>query len=128
MEAFADHWGYQYRPFETWSSLTLSSTTFNPGLSVIAMAGTEIAGYTLSYDDAITDQIYIGQVGVRRPWRRRGLASAMLVRVLGLAAEAGRTTAALDVDADSPTGAVGVYERVGFQTMHTLVTCARQLT
>jgi GNAT superfamily N-acetyltransferase len=82
----------------------------------------------LCYDDAIADQIYIGQVGVRRPWRRRGLAAAMLTHVLKLAANAGRTTAALDVDAASLTGAVGVYERVGFHTEHTLVTCSCALT
>ena len=127
MEAFADHWGYQYRPFDAWSSVTLGSASFNPALSVVAMADTEIAGYTLAYDDAIADQVYVGQVGVRRPWRRRGLAAAMLARVLRLAADAGRKTAALDVDAASPTGAVGVYERVGFHTEHTMVTCARSL-
>jgi len=128
MEAFADHWGFQHRPFDAWSSTTVGSSVFNPALSVVAMAGTDIAGYTLCYDDAIPDQIYIGQVGVRRPWRRRGLAAAMLTRVLRLAADAGRTTAALDVDAASLTGAVGVYERVGFHTERTMVTCSRSLT
>ena len=127
MEAFADHWGFQHRPFDTWSPTTLGSAVFNPGLSVVAMAGTQIAGYTFCYDDAIPDQIYIGQVGVRRPWRRRGLAAAMLTRVLRLAADAGRTNAALDVDAESLTGAVGVYQRVGFHTKHTVVTHSRSL-
>ncbi len=127
MDAFADHWGYQYRPFEAWSSVTVNSANFNPVLSVVATAGTEIAGYILAYDDAIADQVYIGQVGVRRPWRRRGLAAAMLARVLRVAADAGRSQAALDVDAASPTGAVGVYERVGFRTEHTVLTCSRSL-
>jgi GNAT superfamily N-acetyltransferase len=127
MEAFADHWGHQHWPFDAWSATTLGSAVFNPALSVIAMAGTEIAGYVLSYDDAMPDQIYVGQVGVRRPWRRRGLAAAMLARVLRLAADAGRTTAALDVDAESLTGAVGIYERVGFHTEHTMVTYSRSL-
>jgi mycothiol synthase len=128
MEAFTDHWGHQFRPFDEWFPTALGSSLFNPALSVVAMAGPEIAGCVLCYDDAIPEQIYIGQVGVRRPWRRRGLAAAMLTRVLRLAADAGRTTAALDVDAASLTGAVGVYERVGFHTEHTLVTCSRSLT
>jgi GNAT superfamily N-acetyltransferase len=127
MEAFTDHWGFQYRAFDAWLPLAVGSATFNPALSVVAMAGTEIAGYTLAYDDAIADQVYIGQVGVRRPWRRRGLAAAMLAHVLRLAAKAGRTAAALDVDTANPTGAVGVYEGVGFRIEHTLVTCARSL-
>jgi GNAT superfamily N-acetyltransferase len=127
MEAFAQNWGYQYRPFETWSAMTLFAGSFNPDLTVVAMAGAEIAGYTLAYNDAIADQVYLGQVGVRGPWRRQGLAAAMLVRVLRRAAEVGRGTAALDVDAASSTGAIGVYERVGFHTRHTVVTCARPL-
>lgn len=128
MEAFADHWGHQHRPFDAWFPTTVGSSVFNRALSVVAMAGSDIAGYTLCYDDAIADQIYIGQVGVRRAWRRRGLAAAMLTHVLRLAAEAGRTRAALDVDAESLTGAVGVYERVGFHTGHTIVTCSRAIT
>lgn len=127
VEAFADHWGFQVRPFDRWSAMTLGSAVFAVPLSVVALADGEIAGYTLAYNDATPDRVYIGQVGVRRPWRRRGLAGAMLARVLRLAADAGRTTAALDVDADSLTGAVGVYERVGFSVERTMVTCSRAL-
>jgi mycothiol synthase len=127
MDVFADNWGFQYRPFEMWSSTTVNSAVFNAELSVVAMAGSELAGYILSYDDAIAGQIYLGQVGVSRPWRRRGLATAMLGHVLRTAAGAGRDRAALDVDAASLTGAVGVYERVGFHTTHTVVTCSRPL-
>jgi len=127
IDAFADHWGFQARSFERWSLMTLGSATFDAPLSVVATAGAEIAGYTLAYNDLVADRVYIGQVGVRRPWRRRGLAAAMLARVLRLAADAGRKTAALDVDADSLTGAVGVYERVGFHVEHTRVTCGRAL-
>jgi GNAT superfamily N-acetyltransferase len=127
VEAFADHWGFQPRPFEMWAPATVDSANFVRELSVVATSGAEVAGYVLAYNDAIADQVYIGQVGVRRPWRRQGLAGAMLARVLSLAAAAGRTTAALDVDAASQTGAVGVYERVGFQAVHTLVTCAHAL-
>jgi GNAT superfamily N-acetyltransferase len=128
MEAFADHWGFQRRTFAVWSSVTIGSENFQPELSVVAMDGAEIAGYVLAYDDAVADRVYVGQVGVRRPWRRRGLAGAMLTHVLRLGAEAGRKTAALDVDSGSLTGAVGVYERVGFQVEHTMVTCARHLS
>jgi mycothiol synthase len=114
MEAFVDHWGYQRRGFPEWVARTLRSETFLPDLSALAFDGDEIAGYVLTYRDADPARIYIGQVGVRRPWRRRGLAGALLSGVLDSARTAGREFAALGVDADSPTGAVGVYERVGF--------------
>ncbi|MCW2640995.1 MAG: GCN5-related N-acetyltransferase [Dactylosporangium sp.] len=127
MEAFADHWGFQRRDCEEWATLTVRSQAFIPELSVVASDGDEIAGYVLSYGDADPARIYIGQVGVRRPWRRRGLAGALLSRVLDAARAAGKDFAALGVDADSPTGAVGVYERVGFTAESRAVTYSRSL-
>jgi len=115
MEAFADHWGYQKREFEPWTGFTTRSDTFRPDLSRIAFDGDEIAGYILTYDDADDDRAYVGQVGTRRPWRRRGLAAGLLADVLGAAAQSGKAHVYLGVDADSPTGAVGVYKRVGFE-------------
>jgi mycothiol synthase len=124
MEAFADHWGYQSRPFEDWAGLTVRSAGFLPALSRIAFDGDEIAGYVLSYKHADPERVYIGHVGTRRPWRRRGIAGALLAQVLADSAGAGLTSAALGVDADSPTGAVGVYERVGFTVAQRAVTYA----
>jgi mycothiol synthase len=55
-------------------------------------------------------------VSVRRPWRRRGLAKALLSRSLVAARDAGYTSAGFDVDAENPTGALGLYESLGFQS------------
>ncbi|NJC72885.1 GNAT family N-acetyltransferase [Planosporangium thailandense] len=126
-EAFADHWGSQARQYDDWATMTVRSESFLPGLSTVAFDGDEIAGYALTYGDADPGRIYIGQVGVRRPWRRRGLAGALLTRVLAAARAEGRQTASLGVDADSPTGAVGVYERAGFEVVSRAVTYARPL-
>jgi GNAT superfamily N-acetyltransferase len=112
--AFADLWGFQARPFESWAALTVRSEAFRPELSRLALAGDEIAGYVLAYEDAVPGRVYLGQLGTAAAWRRRGVASALLADVLSAAAGAGYTRAALDTDAASPTGAVGVYERAGF--------------
>lgn len=114
VEAFNDHWGYQRHRFEDWAALTVESDVFRADLSRVAYDGAEIAGYILAYEEAMPDRLYLGQVGTRRPWRRRGLAGALLTHVLSAACAAGRKHVALEVDADSPTGAVGVYERAGF--------------
>ncbi|HEU0239363.1 MAG TPA: GNAT family N-acetyltransferase [Micromonosporaceae bacterium] len=115
MAAFADHWGFQRRPYAMWVKLTLQSDQFRPDLSRIGLDGEDIAGYVLAYDGP-GDVEYVGQVGTRREWRRRGLASALLAESMAAGAKDGKTSAKLGVDADSPTGAVGVYERVGFHT------------
>lgn len=127
MEAFADHWGYQYRERDGWAVVTVRSQRFRPALSLLALTGDEVAGYLLSYESSHPDRLYIGQVGTRPAWRRRGLATALLVRTMALAARAGLITAELGVDADSPTGAVGVYERVGFAVTERAVTYAAAL-
>ena len=49
------------------------------------------------------------------PWRRRGLGSALVARSLIVFRERGMTSAGLGVDADNPTGALGLYERAGFE-------------
>ena len=67
----------------------------------------------LCYDNAVGHH-YIGSVGTRRPWRKRGLASALMSETIAAAAADGKTVTSLGVDADNPTGALGVYERLGF--------------
>ena len=115
MEAFSDHWGFQRRALDAWVLLTVGSDGFRPQWSRVAFDGDAIAGYVLGYADGSPDRVYIGQVGTRRPWRRRGLAGALLGEVMAAAHADGLKFAGLGVDADSPTGAVGVYERIGFR-------------
>ncbi len=119
-EAFGDHWGFQGRPFDNWAPGTIHSDVFRGDLSRIALDGDQIAAYVLAYD-GVGGSVYIGQVGARRPWRKRGLASALLSDSVRAAAAAGSPSASLGVDAESPTGAVGVYERLGFQIRHKVV-------
>jgi ribosomal protein S18 acetylase RimI-like enzyme len=126
-EAFADHWGHQDHGADGWLGQSVRSARFLPEPSRFALAGEAIAGYVLAYRSPVPGRGYIGQVGVRRPWRRRGLAGAMLAQVLGALADAGFGTVSLGVDAHNPTGAVGVYERVGFTVESRGVTYLRAL-
>jgi mycothiol synthase len=124
MEAFSDHWGFQSRAFEKWVLGTVESEEFRPDLSRIAFDGDEIAAYVLAYDN-VEGREYIGQVGTRRPWRKRGVASALISASLAAAVADGKSSASLGVDADSPSGAVGVYERLGFEVKHKFVSYRR---
>jgi mycothiol synthase len=116
-EAFADHWGSEPHGVDEWARYTVGTEMFLGDLSRVAFDGDEVASYVLAYDGQ-DNQLYIGQVGTRRRWRGRGLATALMARSMAAAAAEGKRTAALGVDADSPTGAVGVYERLGFTTQH----------
>jgi GNAT superfamily N-acetyltransferase len=112
--AFRELWGYQDRDFESWAALTVRSETFRPELARVALSGGEIVGYILPYDTGVPGRFYVGQIGTAGSWRGRGIATSLLADVLGAAGRAGYTQAALDADADNPTGAAGVYAKVGF--------------
>jgi mycothiol synthase len=130
-DAFADHWGSEPLPPEIWGRDFIGDPYFRPDLSYVAFEGDEIAGYTVNYiaeaDWEATGirEAWIGQLGVRRPWRRRGLATALLVRSMRAFRDAGLDAATLGVDAENPTGALGVYERVGFRPIRRSVRLQR---
>jgi ribosomal protein S18 acetylase RimI-like enzyme len=112
--AFRDVWGYQERGFEVWAAVTVRSGAFRADLSRVAVVDDTIVGYLLAYEDGTPGRVYIGQIGTSSAWRRRGIATSLLADAMGAAGQAGYTRAALDTDADSPTGAPGVYRQVGF--------------
>ncbi|HEU5141600.1 MAG TPA: GNAT family N-acetyltransferase [Solirubrobacterales bacterium] len=119
-EAFLDHWG-GFDASEATYQVWLKEPNFDPSLFVVAWDGDEIAGGVVNViDEEENDALdrrrgLLDSVFVRRPWRRRGLAAALVGRSLALLRERGMTSAWLGVDADNPTGALGLYERAGFE-------------
>ncbi len=120
-ECFSDHWGYVEEPFEEdlkrWQYFTSTDPEFDPTLRLLAIADGRIIGTSyasLKVDDDPT-LAWIATVGVVRPWRRRGLAQALILATFGALYERGRRKIGLGVDADSLTGATRLYEKVGMQ-------------
>jgi GNAT superfamily N-acetyltransferase len=58
---------------------------------------------------------YTEFISVRRPWRKRGLARALIVRSLRLQKDCGMTESALGADSENVSGATRVYEDCGFR-------------
>ena len=114
-DAFADEWGFTPEPFDRWRERHLGREEFDAGLWLIARDGEEIAGCALSglYEDGA----FIHGIGVRPPWRRRGLGRALLVASFGEFHRRGAGRVALSVDAANPTGATRLYERVGMRVL-----------
>lgn len=122
-EAFRDHWGYSPWPdshYELWRN---DPATFQPHLWQVAwdIATDEIAGEVQTFIDATENEKYNRQrgytetIGVRRPYRRRGLARAMIVESLRTLKAQGMTESALHVDAENITGATRIYADCGFR-------------
>ncbi|MCA1570690.1 MAG: GNAT family N-acetyltransferase [Chloroflexi bacterium] len=118
-EAFRDHWGGSDES-EAAMHRFFDSPDTDPSLWLIAWDGDEIAGGVNNSihpeeNDALGLQRgWLDSVFTRRAWRRRGLARALIARSLVVLRDRGMTSAGLGVDADNPTGALGLYEEAGF--------------
>jgi len=118
-EAFRDHWGeteWQDEWFEEWKE----SPTFQPELWQVAWDGDQVAGMVQNFINFEENTEYRRKRGytegicVRRPWRRKGLARALIARSFRVLVDLGMTEAALGVDAENPNGALRLYESMGF--------------
>jgi mycothiol synthase len=83
----------------------------------IAWDGDELAGWVLPWPCRGSDDTlgWIGNLGVRPPYRRRGLGGVLLRNGFRVLYDRGLRAAGLGVDAENPTGAVGLYERAGMR-------------
>lgn len=130
-EAFADHWGSESRSSEKWEYF-LGHESFRPDLSTVAVdeASGEVAGYQMSMFDADAAASegrrcgYTDILGVRRAWRGRGIAPALLIDAMARYRAAGMDAATLDVDTENPSGAVGLYGKLGYTAIPGRVTVA----
>jgi ribosomal protein S18 acetylase RimI-like enzyme len=104
-----------------WEQHVTGSRSFRRDVSFVALQGEEIVGYVQSaewesyFDATGRREAYVGKVGVVPEHRGRGIAGALLGRALQAYRDAGYDEAALDVDSQNPTGALGIYERAGFE-------------
>jgi mycothiol synthase len=118
-EAFKDHWGYVEGTevdYQRW----LKDPLNDPDLWRVAWDGDQVAGMVLNFLNEKENEEYkrlrgwTENISVRKPWRRRGLARALLTRSLQMFKDMGIDHAALGVDTENQTGALNLYESVGF--------------
>ena len=119
-EAFRDHWGGSDESLDAMRRVLADPDT-DTDLWLIAWDADEVAGGVWNEirpgenEELGLLRGWLSSVFTRRPWRRRGLAAALIGRSLELLRERGMTSAGLGVDADNPSGALGLYEVAGFE-------------
>ncbi len=92
---------------------------------LVAWDGNEVAGsawnvvYRAENERLGHARGFIEHLSVRRPWRRRGLASALLVRSMQAFRDLGLEEARLGADAENLSGAIRLYESLGFRRIQT---------
>jgi mycothiol synthase len=131
-EAFRDHWAeteWQEEWFKEWQE----SHTFQPHLWQVAWDGDEVAGMVQNFinhqenEEYNRKRGYTEGISVRRPWRRQGLAKALIARSFHVHKAQGMTEAALGVDAENPNGALQLYKSMGFREVKRFTTFRKPL-
>ena len=113
VDAFRDEWGYREVSFEEWKSNEVDTPSFDPGFWFIAEDESDPVG---AVSGLVWGELgWVGELGVRKPWRGRGIAAALLRRSFSTFGTRGLNRVRLNVDAENPTGAVALYERVGMR-------------
>ena len=121
-DSFQDHFGYVDMPFEEefklWKHVMENDPYYDPTLWFLAEAGSEIVGMSLCWPRTSEDEKmgWVDTLGVRRPWRRRGIALALLHHSFDELYQRGARRVGLGVDGMSLTGATRLYEKAGMHS------------
>ena len=127
-EAFRDHWGFVPVAAEIWKAVYSEHPDFRPDLTWLAIDdgsadGNPVAGLCINKIRVAVNEHkgiqegWIEDLAVRRAWRKRGVATALLCASMRAFQEAGMDYAGLGVDAENLTGALRLYERLGFSVV-----------
>lgn len=119
VDVFRDHFGFVEEPYEEgikrFRHHLIESESFDPSLWFIAWDGDQVAGVCIcrgtAYEDTETGHVSV--LGVRRPWRKRGLGLAFLQHAFSEFYQRGNRKVNLGVDAQNLTGALRLYEKAG---------------
>ncbi|MFB9433572.1 GNAT family N-acetyltransferase [Streptoalloteichus tenebrarius] len=132
--AFVDHWGNSAMDEERWKRACTGSYSFRPSLSYLLLTPDgEVAAYLLTREHPADTEAtgvrsaVIDLLGTRREWRGRGAGTALLMHALAAYVRNGFERAELGVDVSNPTGALGIYERCGFEVATGWVAYSRAL-
>jgi mycothiol synthase len=103
------------------------SPLFDPSIWQIAWHKEEVVGTVINFIDQRENSQcnrkrgHVENISVKRHWRGRGIAKALIARSLRILRERGMTDATLGVDAENPSGALHLYRKMGFQVQKTTV-------
>ncbi len=114
-EAFTDDRSHHPALFERWVEEETSGPSYDPTLWLLARdEGVAVGVLTASAGE---DRGWVDYLAVSASHRGRGIGVALLRRSFGVFADREIRRVLVSVDAQNPTGATAVYERVGMRTV-----------
>jgi mycothiol synthase len=116
-EAFENDWHFHAVSPSNFNAFYVNQRGYDPTLWLLAWDGDELAGFALAASERPADPElgWIGTLGVRPAWRRRGLGEALLRAAFARLYARGLRRVGLGVDTENETGALRLYERVGMR-------------
>ena len=113
--------GHEPMTFERWHSTYLEGPGAMPDACIVALVGDEVVGYTgLRRRGSASPTAENLLTAVRRPWRRRGIATALKREQIGRARKAGVEQIYTTND-ETNVGMRGVNERLGYRPAPTRI-------
>jgi mycothiol synthase len=131
-EAFEDHWGHR-APEETDFGARFHGPDMTPAIWCVAWDGDQVAGVVMNAIFRDENEVlgirraWLEHVSVRRPWRGKGVAKALCTASFRVLREQGMDEAWLGVDGTNPTGALQLYEGLGFASVRRWMAYGRPL-
>jgi ribosomal protein S18 acetylase RimI-like enzyme len=119
-ESFSDHWGHETVTPNDWHQFIIDYSDVRKDLTLAVMDGDEVVALCVNRvknadsKDPGGPLGWVGSVGTKRAYRKRGIASALIAESMRRFRAEGLRNAGLGVDSENPTGALGLYERLGF--------------
>ncbi len=115
-DAFSTHFGFKARDRDSWIALELARETREPAGNVFLLADHEPVGFLLSANEMLHENGgYIDLLGVKHSAHGRGYGKSLLQWAIAYNANLGREKVNLNVDTGNTSGALQVYEKVGFR-------------
>jgi mycothiol synthase len=114
-EAFTDDWGYHPEPLDRWTEDYANSPSYDPTLWLLARDDGKPVGALTA--NVFGERGWVGELGVTTSHRGRGIGAALLRRSFAMFVDRGFHHVLLNVDAENPTGATALYERVGMRVV-----------
>ena len=113
-------------PHADWLAFMTSSSDFDPALWFLVERDGALVACALHWRET-SGRGWVKDIVVREDERGRGIAKALLQHAFRVYAARGATQVGLKVDSTNPTGAIQLYERLGFVTDQRLTIWLKQL-
>lgn len=131
--AFEAHWGVAHFSAERWRQRFIDTPHFQANLTYLAYDENDLIGFCLTEQHHERNaqiglqEAWMDAIGVVPKWRGQGLASGLMCHAMWAYVDQGFTHAGLDVDAQNPTHAVVLYQKLGFNELRREIIYAMQL-